>query len=283
MSRKFVIKIEGSASDTDAPTVNDLLNQLRDTSELIDLVEQTVAADGQSAIEWRVTHASKNSPLAFTLEAFPRQFAVNIDTRAEIVATHVVRGLDVLRSTTERPRYFTDEALIRAERLFERITNGLAKTQITTDNFPPIELTPTTAREAARHTHALLRPEFKPYRELGSVEGYFESVSRDGYGRRILHLKHRLSGDDVKCVVSGDAEREIGIREIGEVWKKSRITVSGIIHYKAPGRISSVEANSVRFLKESQELADISDIIDPDFTGGLRSEDYLEKLRNGEI
>ena len=283
MSRKFVIKIEGSASDTDAPTVDDLLDQLRDTSELIDLVERTVAADGQSAIQWRVTHASKNSPLSFTLEAFPRQFAVNIDTRAQIVAAHVVRGLDTLRSTAERPRYFTDEALVRAERLFQRITNGLAKTQITTDDFPPIELTPTVARAAAKHTQALLSPEFKPYRELGSAEGYFESVSRDGYGRRILHMKHRLSGDNVKCVVSGDAEREIGIREIGEVWKKRRISVSGTIHYKAPGRISSIEATSVRFLRGSQELVDIVDIIDPDFTGGMRSEDYLEKLRNGEI
>lgn len=282
MSKKIVIKIEGSASGTDAPTVDDLLAQLRDTFDLLDIVEETVAADGQNAIDWRVTNASKSSPLSFTIEPFARQFAVNIDNRANAITGYVMEGLNTLKSTSARPKYFNDEALVRSERLFERITNGLARTDIIVDSEPVISLTPAVARIAAKNTLTFLRPDYRPYREVGSVEGYFESVSLDGYGRRVLHMKHRITGEGVKCIVSGDAEREIGLQEIGEVWKKRRISVSGTIHYKAPGRISQVDAISVRFLRSHQELPDIDDIIDRDFTGGMRSEDYLDKLRNGE-
>jgi hypothetical protein len=115
------------------------------------------------------------------------------------------------------------------------------------------------------------------------VEGYFQSVSWDGWGRRVLQMKHRLTGDDVKCFVKGDAEKQIGVRAISDVWRRQRISVFGTVHYKAPGQLSHVEATTVRFLRSRQELPDIDDIIDPDFTGGLRSEVYLEKLRNGEI
>lgn len=123
----------------------------------------------------------------------------------------------------------------------------------------------------------------KPYKEMGSIEGYFQSVGRDGRGRRTLLIKSRLTGDEVKCFVTGDAEKELAHREIEDVWRGRRVSVFGTIHYRGVGRISQVDASKIRFLRSKSELPDIDDIIDPDFTGGLRSEDYLEKLRDGEL
>ncbi len=39
----------------------------------------------------------------------------------------------------------------------------------------------------------------------------------------------------------------------------------------------------VQFLRLSGELPRAGDIVDENFTGGLRSEEYLERLRNGDI
>lgn len=284
MGKRITIRVEASGPETDAPTVDDLVAQLSDYFDLLGIVEQTLAVDGQSAVQWRVVDAEKSSPLAITVEAFARQYAVDVTERVELVVAHTNHGLRTLRDGAVRPRFFNDEAVGKAESLFERVTNGLGLTvvEVSGEELPAIALQPVTARVAARNAMEVLAPVARPYREIGAVEGYFESVSLDGFGRRVLHIKHRLTGDDVKCIVDGDAARELALREIGDVWRKRRVSVFGTINYKAPGRISQVDASKVRFLRDSGDLPDVDDIIDVNFTGGMRTEDYLAKLRDGE-
>ena len=283
MSKKVTLSVSGRGSETDAPTVEDFLGQVRDYFEVLSQVEETLAEDGQSAIEWRVTGASKNSPLSIEAEAFPRQYAVNVDRRTELVIGNVAAGFQQLQHTGQRPAYFNDKALVATQRIFERVTTGLDLTRFEHGaGWPAIELTTSSARVSASHVREILAPKGRPYKELGSVEGHVKRIDRDGYGRPVLWIKHRLTGDEVKCFVSGDAIHEVGIREIGEIWKNRRIQVHGTIHFKAAGRISQIDASQVRFLRERNELPDLENIVDPDFTGGLKSEEYLSKLRDGE-
>jgi hypothetical protein len=228
-------------------------------------------------------NATKINPLTFTIEAHARQYAVNIDARAELVVDGVSSGLHLLEERAERPRYFSEKALQKAERIFKRVTNGLDRTEFVIDDTQHIVLTPTKCLKAARNTRSVLEPTGRPYKEIGTVEGYFISVSRDGYGRNIMHIRHRLTGDEVKCVVIGDAERELAHREIDEVWRNRRVAVYGTIQYRSPGRIFQIEASKITFLRSRSELPGVNDILDPDFTGGLKSEDYLERLRDGDL
>jgi hypothetical protein len=283
MSKTITLRIAGKGPGTDAPSIGDLLDQLRDYFELLGILEQTLAEDGQAAIVWRIVDAKKTSPLAFTIQAFARQFAVNVDARADHVVVRALFGLRLLGEKAERPPYFTEPALVRAGRIFERVTNGLDQTEISTEGFPPIVLTPSVARVASKNTRSVLEPAGKPYKEIGSLEGYVQTVGRDGRGRRVLWMKHRLTGDEVRCAVMGDAEKMLAHREVEDVWRGDRVSLFGTIHYRAPGRISHMEASTLSFLRSRSELPNVDDIIDPDFTGGLRSEDYLEKLRNGEL
>ena len=73
MSDPIRFTIRAQNAETDAPTVEDLLAQIGDWNSILRGVEQALAEDGASEIEWRVTGASKNSPLAFELTAFPRR------------------------------------------------------------------------------------------------------------------------------------------------------------------------------------------------------------------
>jgi hypothetical protein len=277
---KLSIKARG---ESDAPRVDDFLDQVRDYFEILDGVEQAIAEDGANAIEWRIVAASTNSPIALEAQAFPTAFATNIDRRADMVVRQTAFGMQQIKLTRERPSYFTDKVLSKAERFFERVTDGLDSTVVEYgDDLPRLEVTPAVAREAAANVRSVLAPPDKPYAELGSIEGTAKSIDRDGWGRLILHVHGRLSGEEIKCVVTGDAATVLGEHQIQDVWRSRRVQVYGVLHFRGLGKLQQIEATSVRFLRDRSDLPDVDDIADPDFTGGMTSEEYLARLRNGE-
>ena len=79
MNKIVRFTITGRAPDTDAPSVEDFLDQMRDYVEVLRGVEEAASGVPGSAIVWRVVEASRNSPVLFGLEAYPKEFAINID------------------------------------------------------------------------------------------------------------------------------------------------------------------------------------------------------------
>ena len=284
MSDPIRFTIRAQNAETDAPTVEDLLAQIGDWNSILRGVEEAIAEDGASEIEWRVTGANKNSPLAFEFTAFPRRHGMNIERRTKQVKEGISAGLSVLRAKPERPSYFTEQVLEKAERLFERVTNGLSLTRIEFgDDLPTIEITPSQAKLAAKNVTAVREPKEKPYREIGSVEGILQAVERDGYGRPLLWIKLRVSGETIKCIARGGAQSEVEHHEIADIWRNRRVRIFGTIYYRALGQITQVESDAVQFLRLREELPRASEIVDENFTGGLKSEEYLERLRNGAL
>ena len=150
MGRVIRLTISGHGAGTDAPSVEDMLDQIRDHLEILKDVEEAISDDGRIAIEWRVVDAKKASPLEFALEAFPIEYAVNIDRRATEVVQATAVGLAASQQRAERPRYFTDRALVRAERLFKRVTNGLNLYSVNFgDDLPAVVITDNVALHAA--------------------------------------------------------------------------------------------------------------------------------------
>lgn len=281
MSRTIKLSIK-ARGESDSPRVDDFLDQVRDYFDILDGVEQALAEDGTNAIVWRIIRATTNSPIALEAQAFPLNFAVNIDRRAELVVRETAMGMHQLRARRERPSSFTDKVLTRAERLFERVTNGLETTIVDFgSDLPKLEITPDTAREAIANTRSILRPPDRPYKEQGSIEGTANAIERDGWGRLILRVHDRLTGEDIKCLVKGAAEEEIAEHQIRDVWRRRRVQVYGTLYFKALGKLDQIEATRVRFLRERSDLPGVDDILDPNFTGGMRSEDYLARLRDG--
>lgn len=270
--------------EVDSPTVDDLLDQVRDFFEILKGVEQALAGDGSNAIEWRVVNATTNSPISFEVAPFAHDFGTNIDHRAEIVARQTALGLFQLETTNERPTYFTDGVLARAEKMFQRVTNGLDKTVVDygLPNLQALDITPDIAHRAARHIRAILKPENKPYEEIGSLEGYIDSIERDGWGKPIVRVRLRLNGETIKCVVSGQALAALEDHQIRDVYRGRRIQAFGKLKYRGPGALRDAEVYEIRFLRDRSELPDVEDIQDENFTGGLRTEDYLTRLRNGD-
>lgn len=283
MGRIVTVRISGRNVETDAPTAEDMLDQIRDYLEILRGVEEAIAEDGQRAIDWRVVNASKASPLSHQLEAFPHQYAVNVDMRVAAVLANTAAGLAQLQSAPDRPNFFSDRVLARVERVFERVTNGLDLSEIDFGpDLPASIVTPAIARTAAKNARLAQTPVERAYKELGAVEGYFHSVERDGFGRSLLWIRHRLSGAQVKCILSGAALRLVGQQEISEVFRGRRLLVTGAIYFKALGVLSQIEASDVSFFPPRADLPALNDILDDAFTGGLSTAAYLERMRNGD-
>ena len=182
-----------------------------------------------------------------------------------------------------RPVYFNDQIVKHAEHIYERVTANLNFTQIDFGlDLPIVTISPQTAKIGVGNAVRLQKPEEKPYREFGSIEGYPSSVERDGLGRPLLWMRVRLNGDNIKCVLHGAALTEIGRRQVRDIIEAgNRVLVRGLVWYRTPGKISSIDADTLEFLRRSG-LPQIEDIIDKDFTGGKRSEQYLEEVRSGK-
>ena len=284
MSRTIKLKIAGRGINTDAPTVEDLLDQVRDYFDILRGVEEAMAEDGASAVEWRIVDARKSSPLALEAAAFPRQFAMNADRRVELVIKHTVLGLMALQVGKGRPPFFSEKLLAKAEKIFERVTNGLSETTIDPGpGLPPVTLDRASAHAAINNVRSILRPPDKPYKEIGSIEGYVHGLGLDRWGNRVLKVRHRLTGDEINCRIFGEALEAFADVKVGTIWSGCRVQLFGVIYYKGIGRIARVDVQQVRFLRTRGELPDVDNILDPNFTGGMSTEDYLDRVWNGDL
>lgn len=193
--RTIKIQIVGKSPVTDAPSVEDLLDQLRDYFDILRGVEEAIAEDGKTELDWRVIVASKNSPLALEAAAFPRTYATNVDRRAELVVVNTARGLNSLQISGDRPPYFDDKVLVKAQHFFTRVTNGLALTRVDYGSGLPImTLDGGNAYAAAANVQGILKPPPKAYLETGSVEGIAHGFDRDGYNNPVLKVQAQGDG-----------------------------------------------------------------------------------------
>lgn len=282
LAKPIRLTIKGSdAFGTDAPTVDDLLGQVRDFVEMLRGIEDAVTDDGKVLV-WRVTDATMNSPISIEVTPFSSNPAIFADARATVVQDVVRRGFSALAAGEVRPAYFTDDVLPYAQRIYGRVLNGLAETTIdfeSDEDAAPVEISRDTAR-VVTNAAAAAKPARVAYRELGSIEGFISNAERDGHGRGILRFRSRLDGSIVKAVASGEAFRQLEKFRLGEVWDGVRVRVYGVLRYRDLGDLESMEATGIEVLDQT-ELPGFEDIVDTDFTGGRNTEDFLEAIRNG--
>ncbi|OSQ51501.1 hypothetical protein, partial [Marivita geojedonensis] len=204
MAKPIRITIKGTDNlGFDAPTVEDLLSQVQDFVSILHGVEDAIADGDGKEIDWRVTDASKNSPLTLEVTPFPKRHAMNIDNRAAEVVFAAASGFASLSQRAERPKHFSDPVIRKTEKVIERITNGLDSTLVDVSAYegvPPISLDRNSAQRTGKNLERFRSPDAVPYRELGSIEGFISKVELDGYNRPVVWLKSRIDGQSVKCI-----------------------------------------------------------------------------------
>jgi hypothetical protein len=284
MSTKVEISIAGRG-EADAPLLGDLIEQIQDYIAMVNAVAETVTGDSAQRFDWQVVGMSKNSPARMTLEAVPlpgHQEGPMVAARARDLTNE---GLQELIQNKTRPVFFTDNVIDCTERFLTRITRGVAATSVGPgiDEAPPFTIRTPAAIEGLRHLAAVREADpVHPYTELGSFEGHIQNVGTDGYQRPYVVIKSRVTGESVRCILSGAALKALESEPVAKVvWRSRRVTATGILRYRTVGRLSTADVSKLDFEPGRESLPQLRDIIDPNFTDGLSSEEYLERLRNG--
>jgi hypothetical protein len=285
MAKPVRVTITGPSEGSEtAPSGEDFLGQFRDILEMLKGVERQVEFSGTNELVWRVTDAQMNSPISLELTPYGHGPAANTAARVERVERAFANGLRALRRGEPRPPFFTDEIVAKARKLHDRVLNGLSETIIAFDpavEDEPVVIDSPAARYVEKGFERARAAGSIPYTELGSIEGYVTKPELDGYHRAILRFKARLGGAEIKAFASGHAFRQVEALRLSDIWEGVRVRVYGAIHYKALGVVEQINATGIELL-DTEPLPGIDDIVDPTFTGGLSTEEFLRELRGDD-
>ncbi|OQP86012.1 hypothetical protein BTR14_13090 [Rhizobium rhizosphaerae] len=279
---KARITIEAPPGSNGVLDIKDAMQQVLDFFELLS------AESDRDVYVWNLTFAGTNSP--FSAEAMAVSTRPDIDVTA-ISATRVREAADYLDAITtgRRPLHPLDRKRVdAAKKIMRRNTRGVGRTTASFGSLRKevLSVTPRTAEIAlATVEEDVTIPAYLPANreriEIGSIEGTIDNVTTH-HGHPAIQITERKSGKTITCRIDKSlVERVSQAAGFEDVWQHRRVIVRGRISYDRSGAITRVVARDImRITPRNMTLRDIEDT---DFTDGMSSAEYLQKLREGDL
>lgn len=208
---------------------------------LINDVSEAVTSE-RGAFRWVVKVESGSAVVHFMPEPKRADAAY-----APVSMRAINDGFAVLEARSERPRYWSDNALRKAKELAEVLDpeNGaLDHVSVRADH----KAQNVTAKLRA-HVDALIGSD---YRSLGTIEGRLRALTEAGGVHFVV--QDPVTHNDIRCYFEeADAE------EYMRAWRK-RVAVYGEIRYRKDGTPVSIAVQEFRVLREADELPKAKDV-----------------------
>ena len=223
-------------------------------------------------VRWRLSRLSYASPLVAEVSGRPARRDVAAQ-RPEHLAALVLEGMQILDTGSPHPK-FSDAALEDARALAEsKDHGGITGVAVIGRN----EAGPQTERRvpvSKRVSAAVDQVLGAKYRGLGSITGSLEAINIHDVA--FFNLYEAVHGKRVRCLFSLGKMTERAKDALGK-----RVVVMGEVASTARGHPFSIRVSDLRILGDASELPrDLP--IDPDFTDGLESAEWLRRRWNGE-
>jgi len=271
------ISITSHKSEHEGLTVQDAMRQVWDFFDLL-------SNEANPHVHWILEDVKYNSPLVISAKP------INIQTNelaydlADPVVQDVASAIRDLVASKAPQVKLSDKKLEKIKHLLERNTNGIEKTEYYFGHeIEPAIIDQTIAESSLRlleqpnELDALLKT--FSYEGFGSVTGSLINIGKR-YTKPIIYIKEFNSGNKLWCEVDQqtitELEEEIRAKD---VWEQRDIVVQGMLNYDDNGKLTHIIDSKVSYL--DRKHVSIEELHDPDFTEGLSSEQYLEKLRGG--
>jgi hypothetical protein len=246
--------------------------------QLLRELDSAISGKSGGMVKWYIADLEKNGTLSLEIESRMKKPPKRKRKRREIydtaptVAHSLVTGFENIEKRGISPPYLSEFGLQKLGDMMQLLHENGARGFIATavDEHRSVEVT----EKAANTLQELLPPRRE---EEGSVEGTLETVSVHGDKKFIVY--DSLTKKGVTCIISRDdlLERAKGV--LG-----SKVAVSGIVHFNIkdePVRITAV--SDLRVFGHGKRLPRASELTgsDPDFTGDLSTDEYIESIRRG--
>jgi hypothetical protein len=280
---KVTVTIQAAAEHPDVLDIRDAMRQVLDYFDLLS------GDDDENTLAWNITYSATNSPFTAEAEAVSLKKEVDITAIANTRIVETTAYISALSSGSRPTRALSSRRRSAAKRVFSRNTRGIGKTTVRSSvpSAPEISLTPATAIKALEVDQGIelantqYLADNRERQEFGSVEGTIIDVGTD-YNQPAIRIQERKSGRQIACRVGQEVIDSIAkATSLRDVWEHRRVQVKGIVSFDSTGQIIRVHARSVTPIIPRNMT--IKDIQDTGFAGELSTEEYLEKLREGEL
>jgi hypothetical protein len=212
----------------------------RAVNAFIDLVEQVGREVSGRRVDWIVSVKGGSAHLSASPEPAPR-------VPAALIVKAISSGMRLMERRAQRPRHFSDEALVSARELANVADGkGIVSAQITSDKVAPVAV----SKRTALHVETLLDAFIKDY---GTIEGRLESMSRRGGPH--FFVFDALTDEAVRCYIREEKMHDV----LGAFGR--RVAVSGLVRYrKTNGQPMSVEVETIFVFPPEEKLPTADDV-----------------------
>jgi len=282
MTEKLTIIVDAPQMHPDQMTVQDVFQHVIELFQLMDESDP----NSKDQVKWRLVSASMNSPFTVIAEAIAVRPGIKVESFALRQKQAFSRNYSELKLGRIPAAWAGHSARDTVSKVLARNRNGIGITKIEDIGSTPIIITKDDAESVSAAISPVLKelslPTPKKSKEqIGSIDGVLRQAGTY-YGQPAIQLQERKTHELVWCVVPEEFQHRVSEEtSVEDVWKGSRVRARGKIHYGNDGKVSRVEATSVR--RVLAENVPEERIMDSDFTGGLSAEEYLERFRDGSL
>ena len=200
---------------------------------------------GRDAVRYVITEAKGGS---FTLGVRP-QAAKRAVSAAVVprIAKTVTSGIRALERGAQRPKHFSDLALLKLRDLALLADPETPKVRVGNGAGTGIVL----SSRLVAHVEAVLAPELT---SIGTVEGKLEGLIIHGKSRFLIF--DPLTGRQVICYFGGRVEWEDVLKAFGK-----RVAATGFIHSRRSGEKVSIQVSRLHVFPPDEELPSSREMI----------------------
>lgn len=206
--------------------------------------------------EWKVSAASLQSPLSFTIGS-------DASNSPALVREYLAIFEQTESSIESVQSKWSERVLQNAKSLVSVLNDGISQITFATQGTEPVSPT----QRVAATVDYFLAPAYEDY---GTLEGRLETLSVHGKTR--FNIYDPLTGRAIACYFPIEQ-----LEEAHAAFPK-RVAVSGRTKYSRMGNPVSIHVESIRVLEGDVQL---SQLADTDLTGGMDSGKYVRGLRDG--
>jgi hypothetical protein len=249
-------------------------------TQILRELDSAISGKGGGMVNWYVADLSKNGTLTLEVESQLKEPPKGKQKRqirdtSSAVATSFIAGFENIEVHGISPPFLSEYGLEKLQDMMLLLLhkNG-AKGFITTyvDDRRSVAVTQKSAK-----TLRDLLPTKRT--EEASVEGTLETISVHG-GKKVI-IYESLTHKGVTC----NFPKSAGIAEITFPLGR-KVVVSGLVSLNVknePIKVQVHDVSDVRVLGSGKTLPTTEQLTgsDPDFTGGLSTDEYLERIRRG--
>lgn len=251
----------------------DFVKVANDGLYILDDLDQAFSRRSNAALDWYMHDLSKNGRLRLELysKVRPMKRKVLEDVSQRVVSSFV-DGFKTVEEKGKSPAYLTEYGISKAKEMTTVI--GTEGTQKIIASAPELQSEVEITERSAK-TLAELLP--TPYRSIGSVEGFLETVSVHNGHKFIVY--EGKTGKAVTCHFPRLRLMERVKESLGK-----RVIVSGLLARNPknePVRITISKDTDFRVFDEDLKVLPFKDLggSDPDFTGSVTTEEFIRRIR----